>query len=99
MTLSPIVFDARAVRRHRARAARLGGAEFLFDEVAERLVDRLDHVRRDFGEVLEIGARGGVLGRLVTGRAGIARGTAVAEDPGLLPGAGPRLVASTELLP
>jgi len=35
-----LVFDRRAVRRHRERAARLRSAEFLFDEAADRLAGR-----------------------------------------------------------
>ena len=53
-----LIFDRRAVRQHRERAARLGTAEFLFDEAAERLVERLDDVKRDFARILVLGAHG-----------------------------------------
>ena len=43
------VFDRALVRARRERAAaRLGDADFLFREAAERLVERLDDVTRRF---------------------------------------------------
>ena len=42
-------FDRTALRAHRRRAARSPlDTDFLFDEVAERLAERLDGVRRGF---------------------------------------------------
>jgi SAM-dependent methyltransferase len=56
------IFDRRAVRRHRARAARnLSDHEFLFREVADRLADRLADINRTFGRAVELGARAGML--------------------------------------
>ncbi|MBI3503729.1 MAG: methyltransferase domain-containing protein [Proteobacteria bacterium] len=70
---SPLaIFDRRTVRRHRDRAARhFADHDFLFQEVAERLVERLDDVARDFPRVLDLGARTGVLAPLLAGRSGI----------------------------
>ncbi len=66
------VFDRRAVRRHRDRAAAgFHGHDFLFREVAERLADRLDDVRRRFPRALDLGGHGGVLRRALGGRGGI----------------------------
>jgi NADH dehydrogenase [ubiquinone] 1 alpha subcomplex assembly factor 5 len=66
------VFDLRALRRHRARAARdPGAAEFLAVESAERLVDRLDDVARRFPRALDLGSRHGVLARALGERGGI----------------------------
>ncbi|MDH3232449.1 MAG: methyltransferase domain-containing protein [Alphaproteobacteria bacterium] len=69
------VFDRRTVRRHRDRAAARAFAgdnpDFLHREVAERLVERLDEVRRDFARVLELGCHRGALTGLLAGRAGI----------------------------
>ncbi len=60
MSDSMLVFDRSAVRRHRDRAAaRLGEADFLFREAAERLVDRLDDVTRRFPLALDLGCHGG----------------------------------------
>lgn len=69
---SPIVFDRRAVRAHRERAARrFADHDFLFREAAERLVERLDDVARVFPRALDLGARTGVLAPLLAPRAGI----------------------------
>src|SRR4051794_10050789 len=94
-----LVFDARAVRQHRLRAQRRGGAEFLFEEIAERLAERLADIRRRFPLALEVGARGGALARILAGRGGIERLVALAEAPELLPAEGPRAVGSPEFLP
>jgi SAM-dependent methyltransferase len=56
------VFDPRAVRAHRRRAARLDPAgRFLRREVRARLADRLGDVRRRFGRVLDLGSGEGGL--------------------------------------
>lgn len=69
---SPIVFDRRAVRAHRERAARrFADHDFLFREAAERLVERLDDVNRVFPRALDLGARTGVLAPLLAARPGI----------------------------
>ncbi|MGO8916378.1 MAG: methyltransferase domain-containing protein [Stellaceae bacterium] len=67
------VFDRRALRRHRSRAARdPGSADFLVVEAAERLADRLqDVVARRFPLALDLGCRHGVLARCLAGRGGI----------------------------
>lgn len=53
------VFDRRAVRRHRDRAARTVGqvADVLAD-AAERLLERLDDTTRQFTRALDVGGRG-----------------------------------------
>ncbi len=66
------IFDRTQVRRQRDRAAaRLGAHDFLLREVAERLADRLDDVRRRFPLALDLGCHDGVLGRVLQGRGGI----------------------------
>lgn len=63
------VFDRNAVRHHRERAhAGFAAHAFLFDEVAARLADRLDDVRRQFRTILDLGARGGVMARALASR-------------------------------
>ena len=55
----PTIFDRRAVRRHRDRAAATAGAvEPILRDVADRLLDRLDDVSRSFTRALDIGGRG-----------------------------------------
>ena len=66
------VFDRRAVRRQRERAAgTLAQHDFLLREVAERLAERLEDVTRGFPLALDIGCHDGALGRALDGRAGI----------------------------
>lgn len=69
---SPIVFDRKAVRAHRERAARhFADHDFLFREAAERLVERLDDINRTFPRVLDMGARTGLLAPLIAQRKGV----------------------------
>lgn len=56
------IFDRRAVRHHRDRAAaHLSDHDFLFREVADRLADRLTDVNRTFECAVEMGARANIL--------------------------------------
>lgn len=69
----PAPFDRAAVRAHRARAARRDAeADFLFDEIAGRLIERLDDIRREFPRVLDLGCRRGFLGPRLAARPGTA---------------------------
>ena len=93
-------YDRRAWRAHRERANRAGTVDFLHAEVAERLLDRLDVVNREFPSVLDLGARDGGLTRALALRAGTARSVAAEPAAALRPGAaGPRVAADPELLP
>lgn len=90
------LFDRLAVRRFRERAARRWGeADFLANEVAERLADRLDDVMRKFPLALDLGGRGGVLARTLNGRGGIER--LIEMDPAF--GFRPAVVGEAEMLP
>ncbi len=98
------LFDRRAWRAHRERAARQGLVDFLHAEIAERLVDRLDVVNREFAVALDLGARDGALGRMLAARRGSVR--VVAAEPALpflvqapLRHGGPLVAADPELLP
>jgi SAM-dependent methyltransferase len=68
------VFDRAAVRAHRRRVAGGGGADDqggrLFREVALRLGERLEAVRRFFPRALDLGCHGGALARVLAGRVG-----------------------------
>ena len=59
-------FDRNAVRAHRARAG--GAHDFLLREVAERLADRLDDVKRSFAVGLDLGSHAGQLATAIGGR-------------------------------
>jgi NADH dehydrogenase [ubiquinone] 1 alpha subcomplex assembly factor 5 len=95
-----IVFDRFALRAKRDRAACAVGVDFLFAEAAERLLDRLEDIDRRFPVVLDLGCRGGTLGRALAGRGGIE--CLVQADPSPLFAARPagtRLAAEPEFLP
>jgi NADH dehydrogenase [ubiquinone] 1 alpha subcomplex assembly factor 5 len=69
----PRIFDRALLRRRRDRVARIGDPkrDFLFAESGERMLDRLDDVRRRFPLALDLGSRDGLLGRLLQGRGGV----------------------------
>ena len=95
-----LLFDRRARRWHRDRAARRGCVEFLHREVADRLVERLDDVKREFRLALDLGAHHGALSRTLGCRPGIE--WVIAADPSfgfLAQLSGSRVAADTELLP
>ncbi|HEX2115869.1 MAG TPA: methyltransferase domain-containing protein [Alphaproteobacteria bacterium] len=95
------VFDRRAVRRQRERAAAtLPSHDFLFREAASRLVERLDEVRRTFPMALDLGGHGGLLREVLQGRGGIQ--TLVETDLSFSlarRAQAPRVVADEEFLP
>lgn len=78
-------FDRRLRRLRRDRAARSGGdADYLRRRAADELLERLDLVKRDFAEALDLGSADGYLAEALRGR-----GLAVtAADPGRLYGEG-----------
>ncbi|MGY0789462.1 methyltransferase domain-containing protein [Azospirillum argentinense] len=98
---SMTVFDRALVRRRRDRAVpAFAEHAFLFEEVAERLVDRLEDVARPFPTVLDLGAHDGVMGRTLRGRKGVETLVACDLSPGFARRAGPLAVAADEeLLP
>ena len=95
------VFDRRAVRLHRDRAAvRLDRHDFLLREVGERLADRLDDVKRRFPLALDLGCHGGQLGRLLGGRGSVETLVQCDLSPAMVRRAGPcSLAADEEWLP
>lgn len=59
------IFNRHVVRQHRDRAAdNFGEHDFLFREVATRLLDRLDDVTAKFSVALDLGCRTGLLAEL-----------------------------------
>ncbi|WP_193368549.1 methyltransferase domain-containing protein [Pelagibius marinus] len=65
---SPEIFDRASLRRHRERAAAaIGEHDFLIREVAERLLDRLQDIRRRFPLALDLGCHHGVVAELLAG--------------------------------
>ncbi|ACJ00037.1 methyltransferase domain-containing protein [Rhodospirillum centenum] len=99
------VFDRRIVRRHRDRAAPdLGLHDFLLTEVAQRLAERLDGLRRQFPLVLDLGCHGGEMAPVLKGRSGIETIIHADLSPAMARLAatrtgGPALAADEEFLP
>ncbi|GAB5470063.1 MAG: methyltransferase domain-containing protein [Rhodospirillales bacterium] len=103
---APRLFDRRAVRLHRDRAAAgLAAHDFLLREVGARLLERLDETLRDFPLALDLGCHDGTLAKLVQGQGSKRRiGTLLQTDlsPVMATAArsqGPTLVADEEWLP
>lgn len=103
-----LVFDRVVVRHRRERAARgWDGASFLKREIALRLVERLDDIKRTFPVALDIGCHGGEVGAALGLPDGTRRGgvtTLLQLDLALgfarrARAYGPALVADEELLP
>ena len=92
------VFDRRAVRLHRERAAaRVGLVAPVLAECAERLLDRLEDAKRGFADALDLGGRG-VVAPLLRGRGiGVVSADLSAGMAAL--GGGPCVVADEEWLP
>jgi NADH dehydrogenase [ubiquinone] 1 alpha subcomplex assembly factor 5 len=66
------VFERRAVRQHRDRAAAgLADYDFLFRHANEIILDRLDDIRREFPLVLDLGCRTGGLAEALQSRPGV----------------------------
>jgi SAM-dependent methyltransferase len=65
------LFDRRAWRLHRDRAARGRSVDFLFTETVDRLLDRLELIDRLFATALDLGSRTGELTQALVARPGI----------------------------
>jgi NADH dehydrogenase [ubiquinone] 1 alpha subcomplex assembly factor 5 len=91
------IFDRRLhrIRRDRA-AARAGDREFLHREVALRLADRLEDVRRTFSVALDLGCRDGTLSRMIEGRSGVRSIVRCDLSPAMARRAGPLSLAGDE---
>lgn len=94
---SMTVFDRALVRRRRERAVpAFADHSFLFEEVAERLADRLEDVLRPFPNALDLGSHDGAMARALAGRKGIERLVACDLAPGFARRGGPLAVAADE---
>src|SRR5262249_57391380 len=80
------LFDRRAWRLHRDRAARQGCVEFLHAEIADRLVDRFGSIEQQVRRGLGLGAHPRALSRTLRRPPGIERGGARDPSTGLLGG-------------
>jgi SAM-dependent methyltransferase len=94
------LFDRRAWRQHRERAARGGLVTFLHEEVAQRLVERLTLIDRQFAHALDLGARDGQLAFRLAIEAGLGWIVCAEPAPAFFPKlAGGQVGADPELLP
>lgn len=97
MTETMQVFNRHTVRRHRDRAApKFKDHAFLLEEVAERLADRLDDVKRAFPLALDLGCHSGELGRALQGRGGVETLLQADLSPALATQAGGGAMAADE---
>ena len=65
----PQIFDRLLVRQHRDRSAdRFSDYNFLFTEIADRLVDRLNDIRRRFTMILDLGGHEGYMSHVLASR-------------------------------
>ncbi len=101
MTNPQEIFDRRAVKQNRSRVSRYKeGHDFLFEDVSNRLLEKLDIVKRSFPRVLDLGCRHGKIKTILDPRHGQESfincdiSTAMAKQAGP-----PQLVANEELLP
>jgi SAM-dependent methyltransferase len=96
-----LVFDRAALRQRRERAARdWDRRAFLKREIASRLVERLDDVRRSFSAVLDLGSHGDEVSAALEGRRPV--GWLARADLGFdfaRRANGPAIVADEERLP
>src|SRR4051812_49480963 len=100
MTEPILVFDRPLVRLRRRRlAAGMEDAGFLVREVAERLLERLDDIRRVFRRVLVLGAPAGLVETALAGRGGGELLGAARDTSALLGRPGPRGIADAQLPP
>lgn len=100
---APQLFD-RALLAHRLdrAAASFAQAQFLKERVSEDMLDTLGAINRQFPLALDIGARGGVFGRMLAESPVADKvGLLIESDlsPAMLPEHGARLVLDEEALP
>lgn len=97
----PEIFDRDRLRTHRSRAAaNFFEHDFLFREMAERLCERLECIKRKFPFALDLGAHNGILSEVLQGRGAVELLVQAELSESLLRCAkGVRVVADEELLP
>jgi len=97
----PIIFNRGLIKNNRSRAAvRFEKHDFLFREMASRVTERLEYIKRDFPIALDLGAKNGIVAEILAGRGGIKTLVQSEFSEKLLANAGgARVVASEEFLP
>ncbi len=96
------IFDHQLLTKHRNRAANMppNGADFLWQECADRLIDKLSDIQRRFPKVLDLGCHQGQLKSRLQHRFGIETIIACDASGQMLNAAeSPKLIADPEWLP
>ncbi len=97
------LFDRRILRDRRARSANINWPKnrFLFDEVSDRLAERLLDVSRKFELALDLGCHSGSFGKLIKQQGSISSLISADLSPALMGeiGSGAKVVADEEFLP
>ena len=100
MTAPPRLFDRRLLRLRRERAVLTqDDADFLIEEMVERLVERLDEIQRPFTRILVLGSHAGRLAMRVRARDPSAVVVETDTVPRQLGPHGLRVVCDEEALP
>lgn len=98
-TEQALIFDRTALRQRRARhALRFGEADFLFRDVCDRLIERMDDIDRTFDTALVLGGRDGALATALQATSKVNTAFTADLSPALLP-AGHSAVCDEDLLP
>ena len=103
MIKAPEIFDNLQIVRNRNRAAQnFQQSDFLKQLAVERLADRLDLMRRDFDTIIDVGAHGGYVARMLGGHEKLSK--IISLDPSQVfveqaTKYGPSSVMSVETLP
>lgn len=102
MTRAPQIVDRALLKARRTRAAKqpLSGQDFLLCRAAEDFAGRLSFIKRSFETALELGSHHGVVGRRLSGVAGIKTIVALDSVEAMLARCGgPRIQGDEEALP
>jgi len=97
MSVAHEVVDRARRRQHRRRFA--GGPDFLRREIEDRLLDRLDDIRRPLGRILVLGAQDGVLAARLRQRPGVDMVVSADELARPFVALDPDVVVDEEVLP
>lgn len=99
--IPPQIFDRNRLRLHRNRVAdNFQKHDFLWHEMAKRLLERLEFINRKFPLALDLGAKNGVVAEELQGRGGIETLVQAEFSENLIRKAnGIKIVADEELLP
>lgn len=95
-----LIFDRQLIRARRERAARRFSAHsFLVEEVADRLIERLEEINRKFRRILILGDAGGALFRRISKLYTPEIIVRADHASAMLAGAGAKVAVSEEYIP